>query len=139
MSNVVFNIAKEKLSEAQLDLATANLWLMLSYGYAPNVNGDSYVSAVAPFEVTGDAYTRVKLANVSLELDTVNNRMVLRADGITWNQANFQADGAVIFVDTGNDNTSMLITFLDFGGVMRSSFTPFSIEWGAAEGILNIR
>jgi hypothetical protein len=139
MGNAVYNIAKEKISKAQLDLSTANLWLMLSYGYVPSVDGDSYVSSVAPFEVTGDAYTRVKLANVSLTRDTVNNRMVLKADNITWNQANFQADGAVIFVDTGDDATAMLVTFLDFGQSMRSNFTPFSIEWSSAEGILNIR
>jgi hypothetical protein len=139
MSNIVYNIAKENLSEALLDLSTADLWLMLTFGYVPNADADSYVSAAVPYEVTGDGYTRVKLANVSLTRDTVNNRMVLRADDITWNQANFQADSAVIFVDTGNDAASMLITFLDFDGSKRSQYTPFIIQWSAAEGILNIR
>lgn len=139
MANVVYNIAKEKLSGGLLDLSTADLWLMLTFGYVPNVDGHSYVSAAAPYEVTGDAYSRVKLTNVTLTRDTVNNRMVLRADDITWNLANFQADGAVIFVDTGNDATSMLITFLDFDGSKRSQYTPFIIQWSAAEGILNIR
>jgi len=139
MANVVYNIAKEKLSEGLLDLSTADLWLMLSFGYVPNAESHNYVSAVAPYEVTGDAYSRVKLTNVSLTRDTVNNRMVLRADDITWNLANFQADGAVIFVDTGNDATSMMITFLDFDGSKRSQHTPFIIQWSVAEGILNIR
>ena len=139
MGNVIYNIAKAQLSAGQLDLATANLWLMLSYGYVPNVSNDQYVSSVAPFEVTGDAYTRVQLTNVSLTLDVVNNRMVLTADNITWSQANFQADGAVIFVDTGDDTTSTLVTFLDFGQAMRSNFTPFNIQWSPDEGILNIR
>lgn len=139
MSNIVYNIAKEKLSEAELDLSTANLWLMLTFGYVPNVDGDSYVAVADSYEVTGDGYSRVKLANVTLTRDTVNNRMVLRADDITWNQANFQADGAVIFVDTGNDSTSMLITFLDFEESKRSQYTSFIIQWSAAEGILNIR
>ena len=139
MANVVYNIARQLLTEGQLDLATADLWVMLTYGYVPAIDAHEYVSAANLFETIGDGYTRVKLTNVSLSRDTVNNRMVLTADDITWSLANFQADGAILFVNTNDDTTSPLITFLDFGSVKRSQNTPFVIQWSPAEGILNLR
>lgn len=139
MANVVFNIARQQLANAQLDLATADIWLMLTDGYVPNIEAHNYVSAASPFETTGSGYTRVKLGNVSLTRDTVNNRMVYTADDVTWSLANFSADGAILFVDAGDDNTSTLITFLDFGSTKQSQNTPFSILWSDEEGILNLR
>ena len=139
MANVVYNIARQQLVNSELDLATADLWIMLTVGYVPSIDTDNYISAASGFEVIGEGYTRVKLTNVSLVRDTVNNRMVLNADNITWGQANFQADGAILFVNTNDDTTSPLITFLDFGAVKRSQNTPFVIQWNSAEGILNLR
>lgn len=139
MANVVYNIARQQLTNGQLDLATADLWVMLTFGYVPSIDGDNYVSAANIFESTGDGYTRVQLTNVTLTRDVVNNRMVLTADDITWPMANFQADGAILFVNTNDDTTSALITFLDFGTVQRSQNTPFVIQWSPAEGILNLR
>jgi hypothetical protein len=139
MANIVYNIAREKISSGLLDLATADLWLMLTDGYVPSINTHEYVSSASSYETTGSGYTRVQLQNVSLTRDTVNNRMVLSADDITWSLANFQADGAIIFVDTGDDTTSYMITFLDFGTTASSQNTPFVIEWSDAEGIINLR
>lgn len=139
MANVVYNIARQQLTLGQIDLATADLWVMLTYGYVPDIEAHNYVSAAAGFEVIGEGYSRVKLENASLVRDTVNNRMVLTADDITWSLANFQADGAVLFINTNDDTTSPLITFLDFGSVKRSQNTPFIIQWSSAEGILNLR
>lgn len=139
MANIVYNIAREKLATGLLDLATADLWIMLTDGYVPEIENHSYVSAASSYESTGDGYTRVKLQNVSLDKDTVNNRMVLRADDITWLLSNFQADGGIILVDTGDDNTSYMITFLDFSETKRSQNTSFVITWSTAEGILNLR
>lgn len=139
MANVVFNIARQLLTSGQLDLATADLWLLLTYGYVPSIDNDNYVSASNTFEATGDGYTRYQLTNVTLTRDAINNQMVLKADDIAWGLANFQADGAIIFVNTNNDTTSPQITFLDFGSVKRSQNTPFVIQWSPAEGILNLR
>jgi hypothetical protein len=139
MANIVYNIAREKLASGQLDLATADLWLLLTYGYVPEIENHKYVSDASSFEVSGSGYTRVKLQNVSLTKDTVNNRMVLLADDVPWALANFTANGAIIFIDTGDDSTASLITFLDFGSDKRSQNTVFKIVWNAAEGIINLR
>ena len=139
MGNIVYNIAREKLASGQLDLATVDLWLMLTYGYVPSVNGHTYVSDASSYEVTGNGYTRKQLENVTLTRDTVNNRMVLRADELAWSLANFTADGAILYVDTGSDSTSYLITFLDFGEDKQSQNTQFKVVWSDAEGIINLR
>lgn len=138
MANVVFNIARQQMSTGELNLSAADTWVMLTDGYVPNIETHNYVSAVNAYEVGGDGYTRYKLENTSLTRDTINNRMVYTADNLSWMFANFEADGAVLFVNTGNDNTSSLITFLDFGGTKRSQNTPFQLIWGE-EGILNLR
>ena len=139
MANIVYNIAREKLASGQLDLATADLWLLLTYGYVPEIENHKYVSDASSFEIAGSGYSRVKLQNVSLTKDLTNNRMVLRADDIVWSLANFIANGAIIFIDTGVDSTSSLITFLDFGTDKRSQNTNFKIVWSEAEGIINLR
>ena len=139
MANIVYNIARQLLTSGQLDLATADLWLLLTYGYVPDIDADNYAANSNSFEATGDGYTRVKLTNVTLTRDAINNRMVLTADDITWPLANFQADGAVLFINTNDDTTSPQVTFLDFGTVQSSQNTPFVIQWSPAEGILNLR
>ena len=139
MANIVYNIARQLLTSGQLDLATADLWLLLTYGYVPDIDADNYAANSNSFEATGDGYTRVKLTNVTLTRDAINNRMVLTADDITWPLANFQADGAVLFINTNADTTSPQVTFLDFGTVQSSQNTPFVIQWSPAEGILNLR
>lgn len=139
MANTVYNIARQLITLGQLDLSSANLWILLTLGYSPAIESHEYVDDISSSETTGDGYTRQKLQNVTLTKDTVNNRMVLTGDNMSWAYANFQASGAVLYVNSGLDSSSPLITFLDFGGIKQSQNTPFIISWSTAEGILNLR
>jgi hypothetical protein len=133
MANIVFYSAIQSLSADEISLSADSLCLMLTDGYIPDVN-DVYVSAVAPYESAGTGYSRKSITKLYLE-DTVNNRMVLSAVDITWNLANFTADGAVLFVDNSDDSSNNLIAALDFGLDKTSRNTPFVIEWNV-EGVL---
>lgn len=139
MGNIVYNIARQQLATGQLDLSIANLWIFLVDGYTPEIEAHKYVGDISNFETVGEGYYRQKLENVTLTKDTVNNRMVLRADSLLWTLANFSANGAVLYFDTGNDSTSYLITFIDFLEIKTSHNTQFKIEWNAAEGIINLQ
>jgi len=139
MANIVYNIAKQAISTAELDLSSEPLYLMLVSGYSPSIDNDHYVSAISSYETSGSGYSRQQLQDTLLFKDIVNNRMTLSADDVTWDLATFAADGAVIYVNSGSDASNMLVTYLDFGTVKSSNNTPFKITWSTAEGILNIR
>jgi hypothetical protein len=138
MANIIFTSIKESISKAEINLSAVDIGVALTYGYSPSINDDIYLSSIESYELSEESYERKQLENVSLTKDTVNNRMTLDADNLEWELANFTADGAVIYVDNGDDNLNNLIAYLDFGVDSTSQNTPFIIEW-SVEGILQIK
>lgn len=138
MANTTFNSGKYLLSTGGLDFVNGDIRVILTNGYVVD-QSHSYVSDIISYEISGSGYSRKILENKSVSIDTVNNRIKFTADDVTWSYANFTADGAVVYLNTGDDNTSSLITFLDFGTQRSSSNTDFKTEWSDAEGIMNIR
>jgi hypothetical protein len=134
---VIYNFAKLSLAEEQINLSADTIGILLTNGYTADQT-DQYVSDVTD-ETSGTNYYRQDLTGTGLYIDTTNDRATFSADSVTWDLATFAADGAVIYKNTGDDTTSVLIAYLDFGTIKSSDNTPFVIEWSEAEGILQIR
>lgn len=76
-----------------------------------------FVSDVVAHEVSGGSYTREDLTGVTQTRDTINNRVIIDADNITFTGVPDQGDdtvgGVVYFVFVTNDADSYLVNFQD--------------------------
>lgn len=108
-----YNKARMKLAQAGINLATADVRVMLvSSGYVPNYDTHEFVSAVAAYEVTANGAARVQLANKTLTQDDVNDRAKFDCDDFEFGPAvggTIPARRVITFVHTGNDATAILI------------------------------
>ncbi len=132
MANVVFTIPKELISTQQLNLSTASYGILLTSACQVNQEWND-LSQISAYEISDPSYQRKQLQNTSLQRDQVNHKMKLLADDVTWDLANFSADGAIIFV-----NGSIPLRYIDFGVPYRSQNTPFTITWNRSTGIISI-
>jgi hypothetical protein len=112
--------------------------VMLTIGYTPNVVSDDVVNDIISYEVNnvGTNYYRKDLLNTLMTRDDINNRMVLSGDNLRWDLASFSADGAVIYINTGNDFTSKLVAYYGFNSIKTSRRTAFELIWNSIQGIL---
>ena len=139
MSNVTYTHFKEALFEGLVNPSNADYWVLLVNGYTPSQDIEQYVSDISTFETSGSGYVRKELTGLMSAYDTINHRIVLDADDVTWQLANFTANGAIIYIKDTSDATSRLVSFVDFNIAKSSSNTNFVIKWSDAEKFMNIR
>ncbi len=137
MANVFYDNAKKNLWNGTVNLASDTLKVALVTGYTPNQATDQYWADAVANEVTGTGYTAggATLSGQSVTADTVNHRGKFTASNVTWSSSTITATGAVIYKSTGNNATSPLVGFIDFGGTKSSSSGNFTIQWDATNGI----
>lgn len=139
MANVIYNSFKKNIMNGSIDLDTDTIKVMLvTSSYTPNQDTHEFKSDVTN-EVTGTGYTAggATLSNKSVTQDNTDDEGVFDADDVTWSNSTITARGAVLYKSTGNDATSPLICYFDFGENKSSSNGDFSIQWNS-EGIINL-
>jgi hypothetical protein len=137
MSIKTYNGFKQ-LVAGGLDIVNQPYGVMLVIGYTPDVVSHNVVSDIISYEVNnvGTNYYRKDLSNLVMSRDDVNNRMVMKGDDLRWELASFAADGAVIYINTGNDFTSKLVAHYGFDSIKTSRRTAFELIWNLIQGIL---
>lgn len=76
-----------------------------------------------------------------MSYDPATNQARLLADPVLWNaspDAVMTARRAVIFKDTGNQATSPLLGWVDFGSDLSSTDAGFAINFDKVGGVLRI-
>lgn len=139
MADIIYNSAKGKLMDGSIDLDTDTINIALvTSSYTPNQDTHEDFDDITN-EVTDTGYTAggATLSNVSISINTTDNRAELDADDVTWSDSSITARGAVIYKDTGTAGTSWLICYLDFTSDYTSTNSDFTITWGA-DGIINL-
>ena len=139
MANVVYNAFKKNIMNGSIDLDSDTIKVMLvTSSYTPDQDNHDYKDDVTN-EVSGTGYTAggAALSNKSVSQDNTNDKGVFDADDVTWSSSTITARGAVLYKDTGDDSTSPLICYFDFGSDKSSSNGDFTIQWNA-DGILNL-
>jgi len=139
MANVVYNAFKKNIMNGSIDLDTDTIKVMLvTSSYTPNQDTHEFKSDVTG-EVSGTGYTAggATLSNKSVTQDNTDDEGVFDADDVTWSNSTITARGAVLYKSTGNDATSPLICYFDFGENKSSSNGNFTIQWNS-EGIINL-
>lgn len=120
-----------------IDWVNDTIKLMLTTsGFTPNQDTDEYISDVTS-EVSGTGYPAggFILTNKIKTYDGATNTVKYDADDIEVSNANFTARWGVIYKDTGNQATSPVIAYIDFGGDIVAADVPFLVRWNA-DGIL---
>ena len=110
--------------------------MLLSASYTPDQDNHDYLDDVSAYEISGTGYTAggATLTTVSISLDTVNNRVTVDADDVSWTDSTItDARYAVIYDDTpATEATKPLIGYIDFGENKSSVAAPFNLNWNAA-------
>lgn len=90
-------------------------------------------------EASGDGYTAggAVVANRVINIDNGTDSAKFDADDVTWTNSTITAHGAVIYQDTGDNTTSTLIAYVDFGADKSSSDGDFVLQW-ATDGVYKI-
>lgn len=106
MANIVFAKAKEAILEGEIDITSDQLKvLIIDSSYTLNANSDRFVSDIP---IGSIKYRSQSLTNVT------NNLGVVDADDLVI--ANYPGDAfnaIIIYKDTGNDQTSNLIAYIN--------------------------
>jgi hypothetical protein len=145
MANVVMNNFKRALAEAELDLASVPIKIILTEGWVPDPD-DKFVTAsgagAAEISVTG--YTggyggggREPLTSVTVTQNDTINKVVLDADDVVWASlaAGATPDYASGVIETGGSDATALVLFsIDIGSAPTAG-APFTIQWHT-DGVL---
>jgi len=139
--NAIYNRFKQGILAGDYDLDNASVEVkvaLVTSAYSPDIDTHEDYADITN-EVTGTGYTAggKLLANKAVTKDTTDDEGVFDADNVTWSNSTITARGAVVYVDTGTDSTSLLIAYFDFGEDKVSSAGDFIIQW-ATEGIINV-
>jgi hypothetical protein len=136
---MIYNSAKKKILDADIDFAVDTIKVMLvTDAYTPNIDTHEFRSSVTN-QITGSGYTAggATLANKTVTMNTTTDKGVFDADDVVWTTATITARGAVIYKDTGDSATDPVIAYIDFGENKVSTASDFRITWNA-NGILTL-
>lgn len=126
MANFVYKKAKEAMLSGDVDLVSNNLKLLLvNSSYTPNQNTDNFVSNINSSHIKARS-TIFSGVTISAGILDANDVVVSNYPGDAFN-------AVVIYQDSGSDQTSILIAYIDtseglpFSGV--NTNTNITIAW----------
>lgn len=136
MASANFSNLPRHLAKGDLDYDTATFKVLLISSVPSETNLDAWVyRSDVTNEITGTGYTAGGIAQAFTlsALDTTNNRQAVTYTDITngWTTATFSAVGAIIYKDTGNSATDILLHMIDFGGTVSCTAGNYSITYSA--------
>lgn len=136
MASANFTNLPRHLAKGDLDYDTATFKVLLISSVPSEANLDAWVyRSDVTNEITGTGYTAGGIAQAFTlsALDTTNNRQGVVYTDITngWTTATFSAVGAIIYKDTGNAATDLLMHMIDFGGTVSCTAGNYSITYSA--------
>ncbi|MDP2319559.1 MAG: hypothetical protein Q8O42_09515 [Acidobacteriota bacterium] len=146
MPNLVYNVGKEKIANGAIDLDTSTIKVMLVQStYTVDADhgaiDDGTAADPASHEISVSGYSRQTLATRTVTKDNTNDRAYLDADDATFAAlaAGQTIGGAIIFIDSGADNTSYPIAFFDLTDTPTNGGN-IVVQWaaGASGGILTL-
>ena len=143
MANTFYNRAKKEIADNTIDLLNDTIKVMLvddTYTVNPDHDFVDMGGTADPIdaELSGTGYERKTLANKSITEDDANDRASFDADDVTWTSIDAgTANAAIIFKDTGDDTTSVLIAYIDDDFPITTNGGNLTIQWNA-DGIITL-
>lgn len=140
-TKVVYNSGKDFIVSDDIGSVTLKLLVIDdAAGYVPDVDADSFVSDIVSGELSATGYARATLSNVGVSLNSVDDRVEVTADDVTWTGMGTVSGptiGAVVlFVAGPTDETSVLISALyGIGETLTGGDVTFAFD---ASGLLRV-
>ncbi len=127
MASLINHSFFERLGRGAGDLQSLTVkCALVTSSYTPNKDHDFFADITN--EVSGTGYTAGgNTVAVTVTDDDANDRVDIEFAATQWATATIAARGAQYYVDTGDDATSWLIAFVDFGSNYSSSAGPFDL------------
>lgn len=105
---------------------------------------ETYADVVASEVANGNGYTTrgLALGTKTVTYDAATNRTRLFAANAVWTPGNGQSlsgSSAIIYKDSGTDNTSWLLGFVNFGATITAVGAPLTINWDTTDGLLYLQ
>ena len=112
--------------------------MLLTNAASPNQDTWIYKSSVTN-EITGTGYTAggATLGSKGTSYTGASNLSTFTGANLVWGSSTLTARYLVLYLDTGNAATSVLIGYLDFGADVSSTNANFTIAWNAS-GIFTV-
>jgi len=107
--------------------------------YAPDQDAHTFFSDITnEVSSTGTGYTAggKVITSPNITYDT-NNIAIFDCDDVIWTTSTIEARYAIIYYYTGDNTTSPLLAYYDFGANQNSSAADFQLRFNA-NGILRI-
>lgn len=107
--------------------------MLCTSSYTPDQDNHTTKADVTS-EVTGTGYTARgnAISSKTISYSSSTNVTTFSGAQVDWTSSTITARIAVIYKDTGTDNTSPLIGYFDFGSNQSSSSGTFSLVWNVA-------
>ena len=141
MESVFYNNYYEELGKGNIDYTTNTFKLMLmTTSYTPNVDTEAFRADISG-EASGTNYTAGGQAvdNVTLTQDNTNDRAVVDFDAEVFSNVTLSnVDAAILYKDTGNSATDVLICYIDFTEGPQNVFANDFTVTPDAVGVLTI-
>lgn len=117
MASVFYNNYYEELGKGNINYTSDTFKMMLvTTSYTPNVDSHAFRADVTG-EASGTGYTAggQTLDSVTLTQDNTNDRAVIDFANEVFSTVTLSnVDGAIVYKDTGNSATDVLICYIDF-------------------------
>lgn len=139
----VYNNYKLKLfdTSTKINLLADTIKLAaVTSSYTPDIDTHDFWDDVVANEASGTGYTAggATLANVSGAVVGASDLAKFDSDDVSWTISSaFSARYFVLYKATGNNATSPLIGYIDYGSTLSLSSGTVTVTWNAA-GVLTI-
>lgn len=138
-NGIVYNIFKNRSMEINIMSSTLKVVLM-DFNFTPD-NTQEFLSDInaTGFEVSGSGYTAggKEILNKSIVESVLYDGSAVFGDNISWPSSTFIASSFVVYIDTGDATTSILVLAESFAGHKEVSNETFELIWNPA-GILKV-
>jgi hypothetical protein len=138
MENFIYSSGKTSLINGILNLLEDDIKIALvTDKYEPKYDPYNCLDTVfsdIKDEVQGIGYVAggKKLVNKRIKTGKKGN-VIFTADSVTWKESTFSTRAAILYQDTGNKDTSILIAYIDFMENQEIDNLDFTIEWNNKE------
>lgn len=144
MANFTAVYLFEALAKSQINLTTDTLGMLMIDSTSDMTETHKFLSDVPTLgEITGAGYSRQTLTSVSVVVDTINKKVYMTANPVTWASINFStspAVAAVIYKDGAGDSSRLILARYEDGGFpIMGGTVPVEIHPHASDGFLLVK
>lgn len=140
MAHTIFNEFLNAFATQALSISGDTLRVaLLPATFVANRDLHQFWADISALEITGQGYAAggAILTGKTLSKQDASDNVKFSADDTSWIDSTLTARYAVIYQDTGNPETSVLVAAIDFGSDKSSVDGTFTIEWNE-DGIFTL-